>query len=82
MLLSRLSRAGLIARVWRGFYLVPQRLPRGGKRSPSEALAISTLMTELQRRYQIGARTAKAIRWAVSETEAAYQRTHLGKHEL
>lgn len=52
-LLSRLSRAGLISRVWRGLYLVPQRLPLGGKWSPSEALAINTLMTELDGRYQI-----------------------------
>jgi predicted transcriptional regulator of viral defense system len=52
-LLSRLSRAGLIARVWRGLYLVPPRLPLGGIWSPSEYLALETLMEELGGRYQI-----------------------------
>jgi predicted transcriptional regulator of viral defense system len=52
-LLSRLERAGLIARVWRGVYLVPSRLPLGGKWSPSEALALNALMTEKHGRYQI-----------------------------
>ncbi len=37
-LLSRLARAGLIARVKKGLYLVPDRLPLGGKWSPGEAL--------------------------------------------
>jgi hypothetical protein len=39
-LLSRLARAGLIVRVWRGLYLVPLKLPLGGKWSPSEGLAL------------------------------------------
>ena len=52
-LLSRLERAGMIARVWRGLYLVPRRLPLGGKWSPDEALALNTLMAEKQGRYQI-----------------------------
>ena len=52
-LLSRLERAGLIARVWRGLYLVPRRLPLGGKWSPDEALALNTLMAAKQGRYQI-----------------------------
>ena len=37
-LLSRLARRSLIARVRRGLYLVPPRLPPGGKWSPSEFL--------------------------------------------
>ena len=52
-LLSRLERAGLTARVCRGVYLVPRRLPLGGKWSPDEALALNTLMAEKQGRYQI-----------------------------
>ena len=52
-LLSRLERAGLIARACRGLYLVPPRLPLGGKWSPDEALALNTLMAEKQGRYQI-----------------------------
>ena len=52
-LLSRLERSGLIARVYRGLYLVPPRLPLGGEWSPDEALALNTLMTEEHGRYQI-----------------------------
>ncbi len=52
-LLSRLERAGLIARVWRGLYLVPPRLPLGGKWSPDEALALNTLIAEKRGHYQI-----------------------------
>ena len=52
-LLNRMAKAGLIVRVWRGLYLVPPRLPLGGKWSPNEALALSTLMANQKGRYQI-----------------------------
>ena len=52
-LLSRLAKAGLIVRVWRGLYLVPRKLPLGGQWSPDEALAVNTLMKELDGRYQM-----------------------------
>lgn len=52
-LLSRMEGAGLIARVQRGLYLVPQRLPLGGRWSPDEALALNTLMAEHNGQYQI-----------------------------
>jgi predicted transcriptional regulator of viral defense system len=52
-LLSRLARAGMIARVWRGVYLVPPRLPLGGKWSPGEILALTTLVEDRGGRYQI-----------------------------
>lgn len=52
-LMSRLARSGMIARVWRGLYLVPPRLPLGGKWSPDEGLAIATLMKARGGRYQI-----------------------------
>ena len=52
-LLSRLSRRGLIARVRRGLYLVPPRLPAGGKWSPGEALALTSLIKDRDGRYQI-----------------------------
>jgi len=52
-LLGRMARAGLLPRVWRGLYLVPPRLPLGGKWSPSEALALSTLMASRGARYQV-----------------------------
>lgn len=52
-LLSRLTRAGMIARVRRGLYLLPPRLPLGGKWSPDEILALNTLIEDRQGRYQI-----------------------------
>ena len=52
-LLSRLAKAGLIARVWRGLYLVPPRIPLGGKWSPDEAAVLSALMADQAGRYQI-----------------------------
>lgn len=51
--LSRLARAGILARVRRGLYLVPDRLPLGGSWSPSEALVVNALMQDLGARYQI-----------------------------
>ena len=52
-LLSRLARRSLIARVRRGMYLVPPRLPPGGKWSPNEFLALTTLMEDRGGRYQV-----------------------------
>jgi len=52
-LFSRLARAGLIAQVRRGLYLVPRELPLGGVWTPDEALALNTLMADRDRRYQI-----------------------------
>lgn len=52
-LFSRLSRAGLIAKVRRGLYLVPPRLPLGSKWTPDEALALNTLMGDRNGRYQV-----------------------------
>src|SRR4051794_33655337 len=51
--LSRLARKGLIARVRRGLYLVPPRLPAGGRWSPGEFLALATLINDRGGRYQI-----------------------------
>ena len=52
-LLSRLAKAGWIARVRRGLYLVPRTLPLGGKWSPDEILALNTVMQDVNGRYQI-----------------------------
>lgn len=52
-LFSRLARAGLIAQVRRGLYLVPRELPLGGVWTPDEALALNTLMADRDGRYQI-----------------------------
>lgn len=51
--LSRLARKGLIARVRPGLYLVPPRLPPGGRWSPGESLALVTLLGDRSGRYQI-----------------------------
>lgn len=45
-LYSRLARAGLIAQVRRGLYLIPRELPLGGAWTPDEALALNTLMAD------------------------------------
>lgn len=52
-LLSRLARSGLIAKVRRGLYLVPSRLPLGTKWTPDEALALNTLIADRGGSYQI-----------------------------
>jgi predicted transcriptional regulator of viral defense system len=52
-LLSRLSLKRMIARVRRGLYLVPPRLPLGGAWTPDEILAINTLIEDREGRYQI-----------------------------
>lgn len=51
--LSRLSKNGLIVRVRPGLYLVPSRLPPGGRYSPGEFLVLDTLMKDRDGRYQI-----------------------------
>jgi len=52
-LLSRLARAGMIAQVRRGLYLVPERLPLGGRWSPDDGLALNALFDAQKGRYQI-----------------------------
>ncbi len=52
-LLNRLAKAGMIAQVRRGLYLVPPRLPLGGKWAPEEVLALETLVQDRQGCYQI-----------------------------
>ena len=52
-LLSRLARRRLVARVRRDLYLLPRRIPPGGRWSPSEFLALATLMADRQADYQI-----------------------------
>ena len=57
-LLSRLARRDLIARVRRGLYLVPRRVPPGGRWSPSEFMALETLVGDRNGRYQVCGPTA------------------------
>jgi predicted transcriptional regulator of viral defense system len=52
-LLSRMSRAGLIIRLKRGVYLVPPRVPPGGRYGVDEYLILEKLMEVLKGRYQI-----------------------------
>ncbi|MCP4666967.1 MAG: hypothetical protein GY849_11430 [Deltaproteobacteria bacterium] len=52
-LFRRLSNSGWILRLKRGVYLVPPRIPAGGKYSPGVALILQKLMEEEQGRYQI-----------------------------
>ena len=52
-LLSRLARRSLIVRLRRGAYLVPERLPPGGRWSPGEFLALTALMADCDGTYQL-----------------------------
>ncbi len=52
-LLRRLSDSGWIVRLKRGVYLVPPRIPAGGKYSPGVALILQKLMDEVNGKYQI-----------------------------
>jgi len=52
-LLSRMSRAGVIIRLKRGVYLVPPRVPPGGRYGVDEYLILEKLMEVLKGRYQI-----------------------------
>lgn len=51
--IARLARGGLLARVRRGLYLVPARLPLGGTWSPEPIVALDALMEDRGARYQI-----------------------------
>ena len=57
-LFRRLSDSGWILRLKRGLYLVPSRIPAGGKYSPGVALILQKLMEEEKGRYQICGPTA------------------------
>lgn len=62
--LSRLARKGLITRVRRGLYLVPSRLPAGGRWNPGEVLALKTLIEDRNGAYQIsGPNTFQRYGW-------------------
>ncbi len=52
-LYSRLARAGMIAQVRRGLYLVPAKLPLGSKWSPDEAQVLNALLQDRGGRYQL-----------------------------
>ncbi len=52
-LFRRLSDSGWILRLKRGVYLVPPRIPAGGKYSPGIALILQKLMEEVRGIYQI-----------------------------
>jgi predicted transcriptional regulator of viral defense system len=57
-LFRRLSDSGWILRLKRGVYLVPPRLPAGGKYSPGAAVILQKLMEVEKGKYQICGPTA------------------------
>ncbi len=57
-LFHRLADTGWIVRLKRGVYLVPPRIPAGGKYSPGIALILQKLMLEQNGKYQICGPTA------------------------
>ena len=52
-LLNRLAESGWIVRLKRSVYLIPPRLPAGGKYSPGIALILGKFMQEVGGKYQI-----------------------------
>jgi predicted transcriptional regulator of viral defense system len=58
-LLSQLTKKGLIVRIIRGAYLVPPRLPLGSAWSPDVDLAIDTLMSLADSRYEAATRPSR-----------------------
>jgi predicted transcriptional regulator of viral defense system len=56
--LHRLSNSGWIVRLKRGVYLVPPRIPAGGRYSPGIALILQKLIEEDGGKYQICGPTA------------------------
>src|SRR5712692_7247439 len=52
-LFTRLAAARMIARVRRGMYLVPLKLPLGGVWTPGEGKALNALMQDKEGKYQI-----------------------------
>jgi predicted transcriptional regulator of viral defense system len=57
-LLHRLANSGWVVRLKRGVYLVPPRIPAGGKYSPGIALILRKLMQEHTGKYQLCGPTA------------------------
>jgi predicted transcriptional regulator of viral defense system len=57
-LLSRLSRSGMIIRLKRGAYLVPPRVPAGGRWSVSPYFVLAELMAVMKAGYQISGPSA------------------------
>lgn len=52
-LFKNMKRRGRVVQLQRGLYLVPPRLPPGGKWAPSPLFVVSALMREIQASYQI-----------------------------
>lgn len=57
-LLHRLSDSGWIVRLKRGVYIVPDRLPAGGRYNPGTSIILEKLMKEYGGKYQITGPTA------------------------
>ena len=56
-LLYNLSSKGIIVKLWRGLYLVPQRIPFGGSWSPSPYLIINKYMQNTGANFYISGQT-------------------------
>jgi len=52
-LFKNMRRRGRAVQLMRGMYLIPPRLPQGGKWAPSPLFVVSVLMRELKAKYQI-----------------------------
>lgn len=52
-LLSRLAQSGFIIRLRRGVYLLPERIPSGGRYNPGTAYILEKLFEDLEGQYQL-----------------------------
>lgn len=82
-LLRCLARGRLIARVRRGLYLIPSRLPVGGSWSPDEVLALNTLIEDAGGAIKLWPERVQSLRVRRSNSNASLclQRSHLGRSD-
>jgi len=81
-LLRRLARGRLIARVRRGLYLIPSRLPVGGSWSPDEVLALNTLIEDRGGAIKFVARTRSIATGSTIKFQPEFMRTTIASQEI
>jgi hypothetical protein len=81
-LLRRLARGRLIARVRRGLYLIPSRLPVGGSWSPDEVLALNTLIEDRGGAIKSVARTRSIVTDSTIKFQPEFTPTTIASLEI
>lgn len=84
-LFKNMRRGGRVVQLMRGLYLVPPRLPPGGKWVPSPLLIVATFMRELGAKYQITgpfAFNARGLSYQVPVETCVYNTALSGRREI